>query len=67
MLVTGEDPQPCIDKLDTFLKHQVASRQSTDDIAFVNAKAYLLKTRSCEETSLYELVVIDTFEAVGDV
>ena len=67
MLHAAGDPQPCIDTLDTFLKYQVASRRSTEEIAFVNAKAYLLKTRSYEETSLYDLVMVGKFDAVGHV
>jgi hypothetical protein len=40
--------------IDTFLKYQTISQQCSNEEAYINAKAYLLKTCHYESISLYE-------------
>jgi hypothetical protein len=44
--------------IDTFLKYQTISQQYSNEEAYINAKAYLLKTSHHESISLYEQYII---------
>jgi hypothetical protein len=46
---------------DTFLKYQTVSRQNANEDAYIDAKAYLLKTYHHEDISLYEIYITRMF------
>ncbi|CAF0967686.1 unnamed protein product [Adineta steineri] len=44
--------------VDTFIKHQIKSRQCKNEDAYIDAKAYLLKTNDYRDISLYDQLAI---------
>jgi len=49
---------------DTFLKYQQKFNTSVTDDAYVSAKAYLLKTNSYDEISLYDQLALIVSHAI---
>ncbi|CAF4255709.1 unnamed protein product, partial [Adineta steineri] len=44
--------------VDTFIKHQIKSRQCENEDAYIDAKAYLLKTNDYRDISLYDQLAV---------